>query len=191
MYAIHKDTNDSIYKKPSEVKQGSAGKLRDKDLLGYGKFKDLRRLDPRLVQHNLPYGKYRDGSAARMKHNKQRLDYAFPASGNAVPSVVHRSFNDERSTNRAALPKVRQARHNSDCDPSDEDFPDVHARRRAGADKKGYMTGKGVFHFHNGDSYEGEWRNGKMHGRGVYCFLKGDRYEGEYCDDAVSGRGSV
>jgi hypothetical protein len=85
------------------------------------------------------------------------------------------------------IPHEKPMRHNSDCDSPNNSILNFNKNHD---EKKGYMNNKGVFHFHNGDNYEGEWRNGKMNGWGVYNFLKGDRYEGEYYEDVINGRGS-
>jgi hypothetical protein len=81
VYKLPKEVNDIINKKPSPVKVKETGY---KDLLSYGKVKDPRRLDPRLLQYNLPYGKIRDGSGARMKQKKHWKEYGMPINGNLL-----------------------------------------------------------------------------------------------------------
>eukprot|EP01043_Picozoa_sp_COSAG02_P026052 COSAG02_NODE_1489_length_12365_cov_22.798793_5_plen_1063_part_00 len=81
------------------------------------------------------------------------------------------------------------------------------------------MHGKGVYTYHNGDVYDGEWREdkphgkgvvtyapaddgstekyvgdwveGKMHGLGRYEYADGGIYEGEWVDGQMHGRGSL
>ena len=44
----------------------------------------------------------------------------------------------------------------------------------------GYMSGRGVMRYVNGERYEGEFRNGMYYREGKYTFLDGGYYEGEY-----------
>ena len=77
-HQIPDEINDIIYKKPSPIKAKEASY---KELHNYGKVKDLKKLDPRLPQHNLPYGKIRDGSAARIKQKKYWREHGMPMNG--------------------------------------------------------------------------------------------------------------
>ena len=43
----------------------------------------------------------------------------------------------------------------------------------------GLKVGDGVYHFANGDVYEGEFDNDRMQGLGVYTFATQGRYEGQ------------
>ncbi|EKX52045.1 hypothetical protein GUITHDRAFT_101953 [Guillardia theta CCMP2712] len=40
---------------------------------------------------------------------------------------------------------------------------------------------------HEGDSYDGFFRNGVKHGPGIYTWASGDKFEGEYVDDFKHG----
>ena len=60
--------------------------------------------------------------------------------------------------------------------------------------RRGDADGLGVFTFHTGTRYEGEFRNGRYHGYGVVHFLDqdawhGDRFEGQFVDDTAQGHG--
>jgi hypothetical protein len=37
-----------------------------------------------------------------------------------------------------------------------------------------------------GDVYEGQWKDEKMHGKGVYTYHNGDQYDGEWCVDGAA-----
>jgi hypothetical protein len=43
--------------------------------------------------------------------------------------------------------------------------------------------------YHDGDVYEGEFKDGKSNGYGIYKFKSGDVYEGEFKDDKFEGKG--
>ncbi len=45
------------------------------------------------------------------------------------------------------------------------------------------MNGKGVYHFSNGDIYNGNFTGGKKNGIGKYNYANGDIYEGEWKND--------
>ena len=42
------------------------------------------------------------------------------------------------------------------------------------------MHGEGVFHYANGNRYEGEFVDGKRKGKGTFYFANGDKVEGEF-----------
>ena len=43
---------------------------------------------------------------------------------------------------------------------------------------KGCVSGKGLYTWTNGDTYDGEWVNGVKHGYGVWNGITGDSYIG-------------
>ena len=60
--------------------------------------------------------------------------------------------------------------------------------------RKGEAEGLGVFTFHTGTRYEGEFHNGLYHGYGIVYFLDndewhGDRFEGQFSGDTAQGYG--
>lgn len=60
--------------------------------------------------------------------------------------------------------------------------------------RKGEADGLGVFTYHTGSRYEGEFRDGFFHGYGVVYFLDhddwhGDRFEGQFVSDTAEGYG--
>ena len=46
------------------------------------------------------------------------------------------------------------------------------------------MKGHGTYTFHNGDKYEGEWKEGKKHGQGTLFFDDGSKAVGEFREDS-------
>ncbi len=36
------------------------------------------------------------------------------------------------------------------------------------------MHGKGIYTYHNGDKYDGEWREDKRHGKGTVTYARAD-----------------
>jgi hypothetical protein len=54
----------------------------------------------------------------------------------------------------------------------------------------GKPHGKGVFHWSNGDKYEGNFVDGKPNGRGIADFTNGDKYEGDFVNGNRTGRGT-
>ena len=55
----------------------------------------------------------------------------------------------------------------------------------------GLREGHGVFHFNNGDKYEGNFSRNKFNGKGVYSWANGDYYDGEFVDGKISGNGDM
>ena len=52
------------------------------------------------------------------------------------------------------------------------------------------MEGQGIYVWaHNGQIYEGYYKNGMRNGRGRYIYQNGNMYEGEWKDDRMHGRG--
>lgn len=57
-------------------------------------------------------------------------------------------------------------------------------------DGKGYINGKGLMTFPNGDSYDGMWKKGEFHGEGTYVFAtQGYSYTGEWKNGNIKGHG--
>lgn len=54
----------------------------------------------------------------------------------------------------------------------------------------GKCHGKGIYHFVNGDKYDGEWYKGVRHGYGVHIAKDGKMYKGNWADDKRSEPGS-
>ena len=43
-------------------------------------------------------------------------------------------------------------------------------------------------YYHNGNKYEGEWKNGIKHGKGIFYFKNGAKYEGIFiCGKCENG----
>lgn len=40
-------------------------------------------------------------------------------------------------------------------------------------------NGSGIYYYHTGETYAGQWRDNELNGRGVYIFVNGEKYEGE------------
>ena len=59
---------------------------------------------------------------------------------------------------------------------------------------RGGFSGKGIMTYTfptAGYRYEGDFVNGKRHGKGVYTFPSGKRYEGEFVDNDIHGYGTM
>lgn len=41
-------------------------------------------------------------------------------------------------------------------------------------------NGQGIYIFHSGSRYEGQWANDQFHQKGIFSYSNGDRYEGIY-----------
>lgn len=52
-------------------------------------------------------------------------------------------------------------------------------------------SGKGEYHFANGNIYEGEFINDTFNGYGIFYFKNGNRYEGEFENGQIKGAGSL
>jgi hypothetical protein len=55
--------------------------------------------------------------------------------------------------------------------------------------KKKIINGLGIYTFHNGDVYEGYFKDDKRHGKGRVTFHSGALYEGYFKDDKKHGKG--
>lgn len=47
-------------------------------------------------------------------------------------------------------------------------------------DNKNYFHGKGIYHFSNGDKYDGIFKQGKFHGFGIFYSYNGKSEERNY-----------
>ena len=61
----------------------------------------------------------------------------------------------------------------------------------AGEYRDGQRSGKSMYTYANGDTYEGEWLRDKMHGRGRFSHANGDVYEVDFVDGAKCGKGKL
>ena len=64
-----------------------------------------------------------------------------------------------------------------------------NGNRYEGYWKNDKKEGFGIYYFLNGDRYEGEWKNNLREGIGIYYYSNGDIYEGEYKNDEMEGIG--
>ena len=48
--------------------------------------------------------------------------------------------------------------------------------------------GKGIYYYHNGDRYEGEFRNNLREGKGIFYYNNGDRMVGDYYNNMPKGK---
>lgn len=55
----------------------------------------------------------------------------------------------------------------------------------------GLPDGEGTFHYSNGNTYIGWWKNGNFHGHGTYYNADGNRYEGEWVNNERHGKGTM
>lgn len=53
----------------------------------------------------------------------------------------------------------------------------------------GKMSGQGIYHYINGDVYDGDWIDGERSGKGNYIYANGSSYEGDWLDDKRTGKG--
>ena len=53
-------------------------------------------------------------------------------------------------------------------------------------DGKMTVTGKGIYRWANGDSYEGDWVDSEMTGKGVFRWPNGNIYDGDFLDDKMA-----
>jgi hypothetical protein len=68
------------------------------------------------------------------------------------------------------------------------DFGD--GRYEGGFDSEGRRNGNGIYHWNNGDRYEGPFLRGKRHGQGGFIWANGDKYTGGYRNGKKHGHGS-
>ena len=52
------------------------------------------------------------------------------------------------------------------------------------------MSGKGVYTYRDGTTYDGTFANGKMEGSGIMTYVSGNRYEGSFSNNMKSGQGT-
>lgn len=56
-------------------------------------------------------------------------------------------------------------------------------------DKKGKKNGKGFYVWHDGSTYEGDFRDDLRHGNGLFNWSNGQSYKGDYLEDERTGLG--
>lgn len=56
-------------------------------------------------------------------------------------------------------------------------------------DKKGKKNGKGFYVWHDGSTYEGDFRDDLRHGNGLFNWSNGESYKGDYLEDERTGLG--
>ena len=56
-------------------------------------------------------------------------------------------------------------------------------------DKKGRKHGKGIYIWHDGSTYEGDFKNDARHGNGLFNWSNGESYKGDYLEDDRTGQG--
>ena len=56
-------------------------------------------------------------------------------------------------------------------------------------DKTGKKNGRGIYRWHDGSIYEGDYRNDMRHGEGRFLWANGETYIGEYRNDERTGKG--
>jgi len=53
------------------------------------------------------------------------------------------------------------------------------------------LNGTGIFHFSDGTTYKGQWKDGKREGQGFFSLPNGTTYEGQWKNDKIEGHGAV
>jgi hypothetical protein len=56
-------------------------------------------------------------------------------------------------------------------------------------DKKGRKHGKGIYTWHDGSTYEGDFKNDARNGNGLFHWNNGENYKGDYLEDERTGQG--
>ena len=56
-------------------------------------------------------------------------------------------------------------------------------------DKKGKKNGKGFYVWHDGSTYEGDFKDDLRHGNGLFNWSNGESYKGDYLEDERTGLG--
>ena len=56
-------------------------------------------------------------------------------------------------------------------------------------DKKGKKEGKGIYVWHDGSTYQGDFKNDSRHGNGYFKWSNGESYKGDYFEDRRTGEG--
>ena len=67
------------------------------------------------------------------------------------------------------------------------DFPD--GSYQGEIDKKGKKNGKGIYKWHDGSTYEGDFEEDLRHGSGHFGWTNGESYKGDYLQDKRTGHG--
>jgi hypothetical protein len=67
------------------------------------------------------------------------------------------------------------------------DFPD--GSYQGEVDKKGMKNGKGIYKWHDGSTYEGDFEEDLRHGNGHFWWANGESYKGDYLRDKRTGHG--
>ena len=68
------------------------------------------------------------------------------------------------------------------------DFPD--GAYQGEIDRKGKKNGKGVYKWHDGSTYEGDFEEDLRHGNGHFKWANGESYKGDYLRDERTGHGT-
>jgi hypothetical protein len=56
-------------------------------------------------------------------------------------------------------------------------------------DNKGRKHGKGIYTWHDGSTYEGDFKNDARNGNGLFHWKNGESYKGDYLEDDRTGQG--
>jgi hypothetical protein len=56
-------------------------------------------------------------------------------------------------------------------------------------DKKGKKNGKGIYVWHDGSTYEGDFKEDSRHGNGYFKWRNGESYKGDYFENGRTGEG--
>ena len=67
----------------------------------------------------------------------------------------------------------------------------MHVRIELNRNLLEQMHGQGVYSFHNGNHYDGQWECDVKQGKGTMTYVNGERYEGEWRADRAHGRGTL
>ena len=67
------------------------------------------------------------------------------------------------------------------------DFPD--GSYHGEIDKNGKKSGKGIYKWHDGSTYEGDFEEDLRHGNGLFQWANGESYKGDYLKDERTGHG--
>ena len=122
--------------------------------------------------------------------------------GTATDAVLAAERIAETTARASALPPSDANNATSESDLSEERslFSDTITTRdghkysgqlKDAFGQQALMHGKGVMHYTNSDSYDGEWRNGAREGMGVMRYADGAVYEGEWAANMPNGCGSM
>jgi len=108
--------------------------------------------------------------------------------------AAERAFAAERLAEDAAARATQAAENARNLPKGRIEHIAYDAGDYYGEVRRGEAEGLGVFTFHTGTRYEGEFSNGLYHGYGVVYFLDhdqwhGDRFDGQFVDDTAQGYG--